>query len=135
MTSSSKVIRYMISGLLIGAMWYLNRGKPAWEEVLRTVAVFTIVMAFMKAKLKRKSIEVHLVSLVASKASLVVIAAFIESRINDSVNNASLIISLGLVLAVTVLGPLGDRHFFTRIAPLVPAPAPAAYPGYPGQRF
>jgi peptidoglycan/LPS O-acetylase OafA/YrhL len=124
MTSSSKAVRYLIGGLLIGAMWYVNRGRPAWEEALRTIAVFTVVMALMKGKLKRRSVDVHLVPLVASKAVLVTVAAVVEVQVQGSIGNASLVVAIGLALAVTLLGPLGDGHYFTRTAP--PAPVGSA---------
>ncbi|NDZ78175.1 hypothetical protein G3I19_06470 [Streptomyces sp. SID10853] len=121
MTSSSKVIRYVLGGLLIGGFWYLNRGRPVWEEALRTIAVFAVVMFLLKSRLKRKGIEVHLVPLVASKAVLVVIAAVVEDQLMDTVGNASLVVAVGLGLAVMLLGPLGDRHYFTHLAPSAPA--------------
>ncbi|MET9529391.1 MULTISPECIES: hypothetical protein [unclassified Streptomyces] len=123
MTSSSKVIRYVLGGLLIGGFWYLNRGRPVWEEALRTIAVFAVVMFLLKSRLKRQSVEVHLVPLVASKAVLVVIAAVVEDQLKDSIGNPSLVVAIGLGLAVMLLGPLGDRRFFTSTA----APA-AAHP-------
>ncbi|WP_433893694.1 hypothetical protein [Streptomyces sp. CA-111067] len=82
-----------------------------WEEVLRTVAVFTVLMAVLKARLKRRSVEVHLVALVASKGALVVVAAVVQDRTKDSVGNAPLHVAVGLGLAVVVLGPLGDSRF------------------------
>ncbi|WP_406348728.1 hypothetical protein OHA44_26860 [Streptomyces sp. NBC_00144] len=121
MKSSSKVIRYVLGGLLIGGFWYLNRGRPVWEEALRTIAVFAVVMFLLRSRLKRRSIEVHLVPLVASKAVLVLIAAVVEYEFRDSVSSPSLVVAGGLGLAVMLLGPLGDRHFFTPLAP--PAPA------------
>ncbi|WP_406140174.1 hypothetical protein [Streptomyces sp. NBC_01089] len=121
MTSSSKVIRYVLGGLLIGGFWYLNRGRPVWEEALRTIAVFAVVMFLLRSRLKRRGVEVHLVPLVASKAVLVVIAAVVEDQLMDTVGNASLVVAAGLGLAVMLLGPLGDRHYFTRLAPSAPA--------------
>jgi peptidoglycan/LPS O-acetylase OafA/YrhL len=130
MSSSSKFVRYLLGGLIIGGFWYLNRSRPAWEEALRTVVVFTVLMALLKAKLKRKNVEVHLVRLVASKAVLVVIAAVVEYQIQDSTDNAPLVVAIGLGLAVALLGPLGDNHYFGRMAP----PAPIANPA-PMQRY
>jgi peptidoglycan/LPS O-acetylase OafA/YrhL len=115
MSSSPKVVRYLLGGLIIGAFWYINRGRPPWEEAVRTVVVFGVLMALLKAKLKRRSVEVHLVSLVASKAVLVVLAAVVQERIKDSVGNAALVVAIGLALAVTLLGPVGDSHYFTRM--------------------
>jgi len=113
MTSSHKIIRYLISGLVIGAFWYINRGRPPMEGALRTIAVFVAVMFVMKIRLKRNNIEVHLGPLIVSKAVLVVIAALIEQGIKGSVDNASLYVSIGLAAAVALLGPLGDSHYFT----------------------
>ena len=122
MTATSKPTRYIIGGLLIGGFWYLNRGRPPWEEALRTIVVFTILMIAMKARFKSRSINVHLVPLVASKAVLVIIAAIAEQGLEHSVSNPTLIVSIGLGLAVMLLGPLGDSHFFSRQLP------PAATP-------
>ncbi|WP_433893711.1 hypothetical protein [Streptomyces sp. CA-111067] len=130
MSPSPKFVRYLLGGLIIGGFWYINRGRPAWEEALRTVVVFTVLMALLKARLKRKNVEVHLVRLVASKAVLVVIAAVVEDRIKDSVNNASLVVAIGLGLAVALLGPVGDNHYFTRMTPTAPLTGPA-----PVQRY
>ncbi|MFE2376880.1 hypothetical protein [Streptomyces sp. NPDC059398] len=117
MTSSSKALRYLLGGLLIGGFWYLNRGRPVWEEALRTILVFAVVMFLLRSRLRRRSVEVHLVPLVASKAVLVVIAAVVEEQLKGSVGDASLVVAIGLGLAVMLLGPLGDSRFFTPLAP------------------
>ncbi|KIF77883.1 hypothetical protein QR77_36770 [Streptomyces sp. 150FB] len=117
MTSSSKFPRYLLGGLLIGGFWFLNRERPLWEETLRTIVVFAVVMFLLTIRLKRKGIELHLVPMIASKAVLVVLAALVESQIEDAISDPALVVSIGLGLAVTVLGPLGDSHFFSRLAP------------------
>jgi peptidoglycan/LPS O-acetylase OafA/YrhL len=114
MTPAYKAACYIISGLLIGGFWYLNRGRPPWEEALRTIVVFAIIMIVLKARLKRRSINVHLVPLIASKAVLVIIAAIAEQELQHSMSNPSLIVAIGLALAVMVIGPLGHSHYFTR---------------------
>ncbi|GHJ41897.1 hypothetical protein [Streptomyces sp. TS71-3] len=113
MTSSAKVIRYLIGGLVIGAFWYINRGRPPLEGALRTIAVFAAVMFILKVRLTRKGIELHLGRLIAYKAVLVAIAAVVEQGLKGSVDNVSLYVSIGLALAVTLLGPVGDSHFIT----------------------
>jgi hypothetical protein len=120
-----KPLRYLLGGLLIGGFWYLNRHRPPWEEALRTIVVFAVLMAALKAKL-RASVEVHLVPLVASKAVLVLIGALIQQGIEHSMTdpaNAPLFVAAGLAVAVTILGPIGDSHYFTRVqsAPQIPA--------------
>ncbi|MGQ4512399.1 hypothetical protein [Streptomyces sp. DW26H14] len=118
MPSSPKVVRYLIGGLVIGAFWYINRGRPAWEEALRTVVVFGVLMALLKARLRSKSVDVHLVPLIASKAALVLVAAVVQECVKGSVDNAALFVAIGLGLAVMLLGPVGDGHYFTRrVAP------------------
>jgi peptidoglycan/LPS O-acetylase OafA/YrhL len=82
MTAMSKLVWYLIGGLLVGGFWYLNRHRPPWEEALRTIAVFAILMAVLKMRFKRLHIDVHLVPLVATKAVLVVIAAVVEQESN-----------------------------------------------------
>jgi hypothetical protein len=115
MTSSAKFIRYLIGGLVIGAFWYINRGRPPLEGALRTIVVFAAVMFFISTRLKHKGVEVRLAPLIASKAVLVVIAALIEQGIKGSVDNASLYVSIGLAAVVALLGPLGDSHYFTSL--------------------
>ena len=124
MTEIPKPLRYLLGGLLIGGFWYLNRHRPPWEEALRTIVVFAVLMTALKAKLRSKSVNVHLVPLVASKAVLVGIAAVIGQALEKSMGNAQLVVAAGLAVAVTVLGPLGDSHYFSR----VPA-APRQVPG------
>jgi hypothetical protein len=121
MTSSAKVIRYLIGGLVIGAFWYINRGRPPLEGALRTIAVFAAVMFLVKVRLTRKGIELHLGRLIAYKAVLVAIAALVEQVLKGSVDNASLYVSIGLALAVMLLGPLGDSHFITPRSQSAPA--------------
>jgi peptidoglycan/LPS O-acetylase OafA/YrhL len=124
MTSSSKVLRYVVGGLLIGGFWYLNRDRPPWEEALRTIIVFAILMMVLKARLKRRLLDVHLVPLIASKAVLVVIAAIVEQRLGPSTSNPSLIVAIGLAVAVALLGPIGDSHYFSRAVPPDRLPTP-----------
>lgn len=113
MTPTSEAIRYVIGGVVIGGFWYLNHGRPPWEEALRTIVVFAIIMIIIKARLKRTSINVHLVPLIGSKAVLVVIAAIAQQEIRHSVSNPSLIVAIGLGAAVMILGRLGDGKFFS----------------------
>jgi hypothetical protein len=53
---------------------------------------------------------------------LIVIAALVEHGIEDSTSNASVIVAVGLGAAVALFGPLGDNHFFTRLAQPSTAP-------------
>lgn len=121
MTSSAKVIRYLIGGLVIGAFWYINRGRPPLEGALRTIVVFAALMFIVKVRLSRKGIQLHLGRLIAYKAVLVAIAALVEQGLKGSVDNASLYVSIGLALAVMLLGPLGDSHFITPQSQSAPA--------------
>ncbi|MBS2533788.1 hypothetical protein KGQ20_13520 [Catenulispora sp. NF23] len=116
MTGVPKAVRYLLGGVMIGGFWYLNRHRPPWEEALRTIAVFAVLMAVLKARLKRARIDVHLIPLVASKAVIVIAAALIEQRLEHSASdpaNVPLFVGLGLAAAVTLLGPFGDRHYFS----------------------
>lgn len=125
MTGMPKPVRYLLGGVIIGVFWYLNRHRPPWEEALRTIAVFAVLMVLLKAKLRRAGIAVHLVPLVASKAVLVIAAAVVEQRWEHSASdpsNVPLYVALGLAAAVTVLGPIGDRHYFSK------APQKAQHP-------
>jgi hypothetical protein len=126
MMSSSKAIRYLLGGLLIGGFWYLNRSRPPAEEALRTIVVFAVVMTLLRAKLKAQSVDVHLVPLIAAKAVLVVIAALVEESLKHSTSNPALVVAIGLGVAVALTGSIGDNYFFTRQSP----PATAT-PGQP----
>jgi len=127
MTLTSKArIRYVVGGLLIGGFWYLNRGRTPFEEALRTIATFAVLMVVMKARLKRKSVDLHLVPLLAAKAVLIAIAALVEEGLKHSIGNPALVVSIGLGLAVALLGPLGDHRFFT--SKKSPTPSPARSP-------
>lgn len=114
---AAKILRYVAGGLLIGGFWYLNRHRPLWEEALRTIVVFAILMTALKARLRGRSVNVHLVPLVASKAVLVIIAAIVQQEFLASAGDPSLIVAIGLAIAIMLLGPLGDRHYFIREAP------------------
>jgi peptidoglycan/LPS O-acetylase OafA/YrhL len=120
MTTLPTPVRYLLGGLLIGGFWYLNRHRPPWEEALRTIAVFAVLMTALKAKLRNSAVEVHLVPLIASKAVLVLIAAIVEQALTHGMSkpaDAPLYVAAGLALAVTVLGPIGDGHYFSRVRP------------------
>jgi hypothetical protein len=115
-----KPVRYLLGGLLIGAFWYINRSRPPWEEALRTIVVFAVLMAALKQKLKRAPVEVHLVPLVLTKAVLVAIAAIVEQGLEHGMSDPSkapLYVALGLAAAVTLLGSIVDGLFFTRSEP------------------
>jgi peptidoglycan/LPS O-acetylase OafA/YrhL len=122
MTQGAKAqIRYLVGGLLIGGFWYVNRGRPPWEEALRTFIVFAILMVVMRARLRRKSGDVHLVPLLATKAVLVAVAALIQGALLHLMGDAALAVAIGLALIVALLGPLGDQYFFARKLP-IPTP-------------
>jgi hypothetical protein len=114
MTSASKArIRYLVGGLLIGGFWYLNRHRAPWQEALRTLATFALLMTLLRARLQRKSVHVHLVPLVAAKGALVIVAALVQTALGHTMASPQLIVAFGLGLAVALLGPFGDKHFFT----------------------
>lgn len=112
----------MMGGLLIGGFWYLNRGRPPIEEALRTIVVFAVVMSVIKGRLRRRSVDVHLAPLIATKAVLVLIAAAVGAGLGHSISNPALVVAIGLGVAVCLVGALGDRHFFTQLSPPSPAP-------------
>jgi hypothetical protein len=105
--------RYFLGGLLIGGFWYLNRHRPPWEDAVRTIVVFAIVMTILKVRLGRR-VDVHLVPLIGVKAALVLIAAAVEQAIRPSTSQAPLIVAGGLCVAVVLVGMAGDRFFFSR---------------------
>jgi hypothetical protein len=117
-----KIGRYLIGGLVIGGFWYLNKSRPAWEEALRTIVVFAVAVTLIKARLKSKPVTIHLVPLIASKATLVLIAAGVEEalRTSHAVSDPALVVAIGLGLAVTVVGGLFHRFFFTINVPRRP---------------
>lgn len=120
MTTLPKPVRYLLGGLLIGGFWYLNRHRPPWEEALRTLAVFAVLMTALRAKLRSADVEVHLVPLIASKAVLVLIGAIVQQALAHGLSDpsdAARYVAVGLALAVAVLGPIGDGHYFTRARP------------------
>ena len=118
MTPAAKVrIRYLVGGLLIGGFWYLNRGRSPWADALHTIGVFAVLMVVMRARLRGKSVDIHLVPLLATKAALVAAAALVEVELKHSTGDAALVVSIGLALVVTLLGPLADHRFFTRNTP------------------
>ena len=120
MSEQSKVrLGYLIGGLMIGCFWYVNRHSPPWEEALRTIVTFALIMTLLKAHLLRRSRNAHLVPLIAAKAALVVVAAFIQAALGHLMHNPGLVVASGLGLAVALLAPLSDRHFFTRATTLL----------------
>jgi hypothetical protein len=112
MMTGTKASRYLLGGLVIGAFWYINRHRPPWEDAVRTIVLFAIVMSVLKVRLRRK-IDVHLLPLVATKGVLVLIAAAIEQAIRHSTSDAALIVACGLFVAVVLVGMIGDRFFFS----------------------
>ncbi|MEZ0110031.1 MFS superfamily sulfate permease-like transporter [Catenulispora sp. EB89] len=116
LTGLPKSIRYLLGGVMIGLFWYLNRHRPPWEEALRTIVVFAVLMAALKAKVRSAGIDIHLIPLVVSKAAVVVAAAVVEQVLEHSMRASSdvpLFVALGLAATVAVLGPFGDSHYFT----------------------
>lgn len=117
MTPASKTrVRYVVGGLLIGGFWFLNRGRAPWEEALRTIGVFAVLVLVLKVRLHRRSVQVHIVPLIASKAVLIVVAALIQEALTHTMGDPALVVAIGLGLAVALLGPLGDHRFFTPLA-------------------
>lgn len=131
MTAMPQPVRYLLGGVLIGGFWYINRARPPWEEALRTIVVFAILMAALKAKLRRASVNVQLLPLVASKAVLVLIAAIVqqalEHKTTDSAD-APLFVAVGLAVAVALLGPIADGRFFSSVQPPSQTPATGCGP-------
>ena len=115
MSETAKVrLRYGIGGLVLGCFWFLNRHRPPWEEALRTLATFTLLMTLLKARLMRQSKDVHLAPLIAAKAVLVIVAALIQAALGHTMDDPGIVVAIGLGLTVAVLAPLADKRFFTR---------------------
>lgn len=108
-----KAVGYVAVGLLIGGFWYLNRNRPPWEEALRTIVVFMAVLTLLKIRLKRRSMNVRILPMFVVKAVLVVIAALAEAALTSShaVGDPTLIVAIGLGLAVSAAALLGHRYF------------------------
>jgi hypothetical protein len=121
MTDASKSrLRYLIGGLMIGCFWYLNRHRPPWEEALRTMVTFALLMTLLKAHLRRKSVEVRLVPLISAKVALVIVAALIQSVLARTMDDPGLVVAIGLGLTVALIAPLAGEYFFTK-QPAVPS--------------
>lgn len=108
------ILRYALGGLLIGGFWYLNRERPPWEEALRTIMVFAAFLTFLKARLKRKSVELHLLPLFLAKLALIGIATTAQIYLASKVGDPALFVAIGLGLAVALIGPAGDSIFFSQ---------------------
>lgn len=117
MTPMMKALRYVGGGLVIGAFWYINKGRPPWEEALRTIIVFSVVMVLVKGKLRNTPIDLHIVPMIATKAVLVIIAAAVETSIVGQVSDPALVTACGLGIAVILVGLVAHRFFFTMKAP------------------
>ncbi|WP_242154559.1 hypothetical protein [Sphingomonas sp. BAUL-RG-20F-R05-02] len=107
------LLRYLAAGLFVGGFWYLNRAKPPYEEVLRTLAVFALWLLILKSRLSHRSIELHFFPAFAGKAAMIIIAALAETPLRAWTDNPALPVAIGLALAVAGLGLVGHPHFFT----------------------
>ena len=120
-------IRYLIGGLAIGAFWFLNRDRPAWEEALRTLATFAVLLLLLNLHLKRRPrnpgtppIKINFVGALAAKAALVAVAALAESILGHWMTSPAVVISIALAVAVALLGPLLNHRLVHPTAPAVP---------------
>jgi peptidoglycan/LPS O-acetylase OafA/YrhL len=121
---AAKLARYALAGLVIAAFWYLNRHRPLWEEMARTIVVFSLIMVALRLKLRRRGVDVHLIPLIGTKAVLVVAAAGVEEALkNHGTEHRQVIVACGLGVAFALAGFLFDRFFFS-LLPRDPSPNP-----------
>ena len=107
-------LKYAIGGSVIGGFWYFNRQHPPWEEGLRTLIIFGALILLARARLRRRGIKVHFITLLATKAALVAIAVAAGTLLSPYMQGSALVVACGLGLAVAVLGAIFDGYFFTR---------------------
>jgi peptidoglycan/LPS O-acetylase OafA/YrhL len=127
-SSRGVVVRYLIGGVLIGTFWYLNRGRPPWEEAVRTLAVFAALILLFGLRLRYRSrqsnnpppVRIHFVTAIAAKAVLVTVAAVAQWLLGHKMTDPAAVVSIGLAITVALAGPRMNRHLFS-----VDAPAPA----------
>jgi drug/metabolite transporter (DMT)-like permease len=108
-----KSVSCILASLLIGGTWYLNRGRPPWEEAIRTAVVLRLLLILLKFGLKRISLNLRIVPILVATTILIVIAAFTEAALinSHSVQEPTVVVSIGLVLAVAATVLLGGGHF------------------------
>ncbi len=124
MSTTAKAIRTLLPAVLIGAFWYLNKSRPPWEEAVRTIIVFAVIMVIVRMRVAKRGVRVHLVPLIVTKAVLIAVAAAIQYAIKGHVSDPALIIAIGLFVAVALSNLIGNRYFFSVDAHR------AAVPGY-----
>jgi hypothetical protein len=113
MSRAGKIrLRYTIMGLAIGTFWFLGRDRPAWEEAIRVIIVFTILIIIFRALLGRRGIRIRLAPILVTKITLIVVAAGVETLLGLWVPGAGVYVAIGLALVIGVGGPRFDRHLF-----------------------
>lgn len=113
MTRQGKVrLRYALMGLSIGTFWFIGRNRPAWEEAIRIIIVFTVIIVLFRLLLARRGIRVRLVPILCTKVVLVVIAAAVETLLSRWISEPGTYVAIGLALIIALGGPHFDRHLF-----------------------
>jgi len=111
-------LRYLVVGLVIGALWIAHSDEPVWAHAARTLAVLVavpVLAAPVLAWWRRRAASrgapddaprLSLVRFVAAKALLVAVALGVDLLLSLwSPVAADVVVALGLVGAVAVLGP------------------------------
>jgi hypothetical protein len=107
---------YLIVGLAIGGLWLLNRESLLYHAVqmLAVMSVLTVLQIVLRRHAGKK---VPYVRLIAPKLVLVGLAVGGEWLVAPVTSRSNGIVAAGLVVVVTVLGPVLDRLAAKRATP------------------
>lgn len=121
MTRTMKIhLKYLVMAAVIGGLWFQNRHRPAWEEGIRVLIVFALVMLLMKRLVARRGITIELGPALLTKTVLIAIALAVQLLVGRWTSDPAGYVAVGLALIIALLGPLFDHRFFS----YTPTPSP-----------
>ncbi|MFI6347820.1 hypothetical protein [Streptomyces sp. NPDC050560] len=111
---------YLIVGLVMGALWVWHKGEPLWEHALKLLVLLFVVAPLVLGRMRRKhppvpgQLTLAYPRLVVAKLVLLVVTLAASALLRDKVDNADLVVAVGMAVVIAVGGPLIHPRLLVR---------------------
>jgi hypothetical protein len=119
--------QFLLLGVILGLLWYLNGGRPLWEHALRMLLIMVLVLIAVELLARRKHgpggrPRIAPGRIIAAKLALLVLAIGVEWILSPWTTSADLIVATGLAAVVALAGPWLRPFFLSRMPGAAGAP-------------
>lgn len=98
-------VRYLIVGLVMGVLWWLNRDQPLLTHALQMLGVMAVVTVLQILVRRRRGQRIEYLRLIGTKLLLLGVAVGAQWLLTPVLPRASLVVAGILPVLAAALGP------------------------------